>query len=85
MERSAPKPEIVRVLERYPNGSEIDTLAVEMKLTEKQVRGRIDRARIPGGWNIKNVALNTFQLKRGQWPGGQRGGIRFRGGLDDEG
>ena len=62
-----PKPEIVRVLEKYPDGAMIDELAEVMKLTERQVRGCIDRARIPGGWNIVNVSRRMFKLKEGTW------------------
>ena len=64
-----PKPEIVRVLENYLDGATIDELAVAMKLIERQVRGCIDRARIPGGWNIVNVSRRVFKLEKGTWRG----------------
>ena len=67
--RSGEKPWIVQLLERYPDGATINELAKVMKLTEKQARGHIDRARIPGGWNIKNVERRIFKLVEGTWRG----------------
>ena len=63
------KPKIIHVLEKYLDGASIDELANVMGLTERQVRGHIDRARIPGGWNIKNVEHRIFKLVEGTWRG----------------
>ena len=67
--RTLTRPKIVQVLASFPDGATIDELAEVMKLTEKQVRGCIDRARIPDGWNIENVARRTFKLMDGTWRG----------------
>lgn len=66
---SGGKPKIVRILEDSPEGATIDELVKVMKSTEKQVRGQIDRARIPGGWNILNVGFRRFKLVEGTWRG----------------
>lgn len=53
----------------------VDELAEKLKLTERQVRGRIDAARYsPDRYNIENVGhgSKTFQLRPGKWRG--RGG-----------
>lgn len=62
------KPEIVQVLERYPNGAEIKVLAEEMDLEEGWVRDRIGAAR-RAGWKIKRIEFRTFQLFEGRYRG----------------
>ena len=62
------EPKIVGVLKRYPDGAEICKLMKVQRWTEKKVRGSIDYARARG-YNIVNIARNTFQLKCGTWSG----------------
>ena len=65
------EPKIVSVLKRHPfinDGAEICKLMKELDLSNSQVRDRIGSAR-GKGYNIKNIAPNTFQLKCGTWRG----------------
>ena len=62
------KPEIVRVLEKYPNGATVEELMKEMRRSDKHVRNRIDAARVSARqWNIVRVDHRTFRLMPGNW------------------
>ena len=65
---STHKPEIVRVMEIYPDGATVEELMKEMRLSDKEVRNRIDAARVSARqWNIVRVDHRTFQLMPGNW------------------
>lgn len=65
---STHKPEIVQVLEKYPDGAPVEELMKVMRLSDKQVRNRIDAARGSARqWNIVRVDYRTFQLMPGNW------------------
>ena len=71
MHMNSEEPEIVSVLKRHPfinDGAEICKLMKELDLSNNQVRARIGSAR-GKGYNIKRIALNTFQLKCGTYRG----------------
>ena len=62
------KPEIVQVLEKYPNGATVEELMKEMRRSDKHVRNRIDAARVSARqWNIVRVDHRTFRLMPGNW------------------
>ena len=61
-------PEIVPVLEKYPDGATVEELMKEMRLSDKEVRNRIDAARVSARqWNIIRVDHCTLQLMPGNW------------------
>lgn len=80
---SGQEPEIVQALREHPDGTTTDMLARNLKLTEGQVRDRIDSARYGRKkYNIVNIGDKTFQLRPGIWP---NGAIEEVEGLDLEG
>ena len=69
---SGQEPEIVQAPRKHSDGTTIDMLAQMLKLTEGQVRKRIDSAHYGRGkYNIMNIGDKTFQLKPGIWRGRQ--------------